>query len=83
MKLINNFSTNFKAVRASDVFIDGWFEKAKEMQKEFCFEPTALDRMATQQRPSLYQQDDLSAEDKDEFKTTFVYPIVDVALSKL
>lgn len=46
-KLIENLNKHFKAVRESNVFIDEWFEKAEQMQKEFSTEPTALDKMAT------------------------------------
>lgn len=74
-----------KTAREGNDIIDEWFGKAKQMQREFSFEPTALDSMATQRRPVRYryQMEDLSIEDENTFKTSFVYPIVDITLSKL
>lgn len=83
LRLIKNLSEHFKAVRESSAFIDEWFEKAEQMQKEFRFEPTALDEMAIQQRPVLHQIENLDENDKQTFKISFLYPIVDVALTKL
>lgn len=85
LKLIEKLRNHFKDVRESEDsgIIDEWFEKAKQIQSEFGFDPIALDNMATQQRPVRFEMEDLSADDKQKFKISFVYPILDVALSKL
>ncbi|XP_055308079.1 uncharacterized protein LOC129572170 [Sitodiplosis mosellana] len=84
--LIENLTKHLKEIREGSVVIDEWFERAKQIQSEFCLDSIALDSMATQQRPFRIRtevEEDLSGEDKQQFKTSFVYPILDVALSKL
>lgn len=85
LKLIEKLRDHFKEVRESGAVIDEWFEKAKQIRSEFCLEPTALDNMATQRRPVRSQLESLNEEEDDQhhFKISFVYPILDVALSKL
>lgn len=84
LKLIENLTKHFKEIREGTLVIDEWFERAKKIQSEFSHDPIRLDNMATQQRPVRIEvQEDLSGEDKEKFKIFFVYPILDVALSKL
>lgn len=83
LKLIEKLREHFKEIRESGVIIDEWFDRAKQIQSEFCFEAIALDNMATQQRPARSEIEDWNEDDKDKFKISFVYPILDVALSKL
>lgn len=85
MKLIENLKHHFNEVRGSEdhVVIKEWFEKAKEIQSEFRLEPIASDNMATQQRPVRFGIEDLNEEDIQNFKTNFVYPILEIALLKL
>lgn len=78
LKLIENLSNHFKEIRANGgTPIDEWFEKAKQIQSEFSREPAALDDRAIHQRPVRFEREDFNEEDKNKFRTSFVYPILD------
>lgn len=73
--------------RDIDDTIDEWFERAQSIRSEIQIEPNALDELATQNRPvrgaSQPRMEDPSEDDKQNFKNSFVYPILDITLSKL
>lgn len=84
LKLIENLSNYFTEIRENGrTLIDEWFEKAKQIQSEFSREPAALDDRAIYQRPDRFETEDFNEDDKDKFRTSFVYPILDTALAKL
>lgn len=80
LTLVENLKQHFNEVRESEnnLVFEEWFEKAKQIQTEFCLEPIASDNLAAHQRPARFGIDDLN-----EDKASFVYPILDVALLKL
>lgn len=87
LQLIQKILNFIEEARGSDEIIDEWFEKAKSIRSEIHFEPTAIDNFATQSRPNRVQRvpemDDFSEDDKQRFKHSFVFLILDVASSKL
>lgn len=84
LNLIENLSNHFKEMRENGgTRIDEWFEKAKQIRSEFSREPAALDRNAIHQRPVRFETEDFNEEDKNKFRISFVYPILDAAMAKL
>lgn len=88
LQLIRKVLNFLKTARDSDETIDEWFEKAKSIRSEIKFEPTAIDHFATQNRPNRVQRmpeemEDFSEDDKERFKHSFAFRILDAASSKL
>ncbi|XP_055301630.1 zinc finger MYM-type protein 1-like [Sitodiplosis mosellana] len=89
LKLIGNLTSYLKKVREGEGegdghnTIDKWFDSAKQIQSQFHLEPNALDNMALQERLDRRERDDSDGDDIRKFRISFVYPILDAALSKL
>ncbi|XP_055307311.1 uncharacterized protein LOC129571529 [Sitodiplosis mosellana] len=87
LELIANLTNTFNELRQNegdDNVIDEWFETAKQIRNKLNFEPTALDYMAIQERlAQRAEMDELEVDNIAEFKASYVYPILDVALIKL
>ena len=87
LELIANLTNTFNELRQNkgdDNVIDEWFETAKQIRNKLNFEPTALDYMAIQERlAQRAEMDELEEDNIAEFKASYVYPILDVALVKL
>lgn len=87
LQLIQKALNFIQTARESDEIINEWFERAKSIRSEIHFEPTAIDNFAIQNRTNRVQRmpemEEFSEDDKQRFKHSFVFRILDVASLKL
>lgn len=92
LELITGLEEYLKKVREDQTIVDGWFENAKKIQDEIKHNEAQLEDMGIvdivniderSTRSGTSNQEDFCEADRYKFRTSFVFPILDIASKRL
>lgn len=92
LELITGLEEYLKKVKDDQAIVDGWFENAKKIRDEIKHNETQLENMGIMDieniderstRSGTSNQEDFGEDDRYKFRTSFVFPILDIASKRL